>query len=72
MPETLKQILQEIAIGAIVGAIAAVVWVFVVGSAQASPWTFFVVNVVVLLAAGCAASAWSHWQSGRRSKGAGR
>lgn len=73
MPETVKQILQEIAIGAIVGAIAAVVWVLVVGSTQASPWTFFVVNVIVLLAAGVSASAWSHWRAARNPlKGAGR
>ncbi|WP_331756681.1 hypothetical protein [Streptomyces decoyicus] len=73
MPKTVKQILQEITIGAVVGAIAAVVWVLVVGPAQASPWTFFVANVVVLLAAGFTASAWSHWQASRhQSKGAGR
>ncbi|MER6844791.1 hypothetical protein [Streptomyces platensis] len=72
MPETGKQILQEIGIGAVVGAIAAVVWVLIVGSSQVSPWTFFVVNVVVLLAAGACASAWSHWQYDRRAKGARR
>jgi hypothetical protein len=73
MPETGKQILQEITIGAVVGAVAAVVWVLVVGSSEMSPWTFFVVNVVVLLAAGVAASAWSQWRAGRRnSQGAGR
>ena len=66
MPETVKQILQEIAIGVVVGAIAAVVWVLVVGPAQASPWTFFVVNVVVLLASGFTASAWSRWRADRR------
>ncbi|MFG2532773.1 hypothetical protein [Streptomyces sp. NPDC048516] len=72
MPETGKQILQEIGIGAVVGAIAAVVWVLVVGSSQVSPWTFFFANVIVLLAAGSTASAWSRWQVARRSKEARR
>lgn len=68
MPETVKQILQEIGIGAI----AAVVWVLVVGSAQVSPWTFFVANIVVILAAGFTASAWSHWRAGQRQSKAAR
>ena len=70
MPETVKQILKEIAIGAVVGVMAAIAWVLIVGSAQVSPWTFFVVSVIVMLAAGFLASVWSHRQDVRRSKGA--
>lgn len=72
MPKTVHQILQEVAIGVIVGVIAVVVWVLTIGP-DSSPWQYLVANVVLLLAAGFTASAWSRWRAGRRaSKEVGR
>lgn len=72
MPKTVRQVLQEIGIGAVVGAIAVVVWVLTIG-ANASLWEFFIANIVVILAAGFTASAWSRWRAGRHQpKGARR
>lgn len=65
MPRNLPAILQEIAIGAVVGVIAVIVWVLAIGPGV-TPWQYLAANAVILVVAGLAASAWSRWRAGRR------